>query len=395
MAKRKRRRETKNKFEYWPMIIGLVLIVVSLLSMISPIQNMGFVGQLGASFAMFLIGTGYEILLLAVFILGLYLVVKREWPDFLNTHFIGLYIIAIGFIVLAHAGYIEKNSSDIFKVFEETIDNLLANFSNSLNNNPLTLQGAGIIGAAFGVAFYKLFSLQGSYIVSIILIMLGTLFLTGIDLFAIIAKPFKRKKKEKKLSLEDTGVIVNDSTVIKEALHEMESNDNKIKIHSINEVTHQADNKAPEEDINSMIEQPDNTNQNYKLPDLSILSRTNGSKNKTNEAVIEANIEKLERVLKDFGIISKVVEVNVGPSVTQYELDMPSGTKVSKITGLSKEISLALAKKDVRIQAPIPGKSTVGIELANDQTTPVGLREILEDFKNLPAKKQENKLMVA
>ena len=393
MAKRKRRRQTSRKFEHWTEIIGIILIIISILSIVP--KPMGITGQIGASFAMFLIGTGYQVLLFFTLLLGFYILWKREWPDFLSTRFIGLYIVSIGLIVLAHTGYIKANSTDVAKVFSETIDNLLANFSNSLNNNPLTVQGAGIIGAAFGVAFYKLFSLQGSYIVSIILIMLGTLFLTGIDLFAIIAKPFKRKKKEKKLSLEDTGVIVNDSTVIKEALHEMESNDNKIKIHSINEVTHQADNKAPEEDINSMIEQPDNTNQNYKLPDLSILSRTNGSKNKTNEAVIEANIEKLERVLKDFGIISKVVEVNVGPSVTQYELDMPSGTKVSKITGLSKEISLALAKKDVRIQAPIPGKSTVGIELANDQTTPVGLREILEDFKNLPAKKQENKLMVA
>lgn len=393
MAKRKRRRETKSKFEYWPMIIGLVLIVISILSIVP--EPMGFIGQIGASFSMFLIGTGYQILLLGTLILGLYLVIKREWPDFLTTRFIGLYVVAIGLIVLAHTGYIKENTSDVFKILEETFDNLLANFSNSLNSNPLTLEGSGVIGALFGILFFKLFSLQGTYIVSVILVMLGIVFLTGVDLFALIAKPFKRKKKEKKLSLEDTGVIVNDSTVIKEAFKEAEENDNKIKIHSINEVTHQVDNKTSEEDITSMIEQPDNTNQNYQLPDLSILSRTNGSKSKTNEAVIEANIEKLERVLKDFGIISKVVEVNVGPSVTQYELDMPSGTKVSKITGLSKEISLALAKKDVRIQAPIPGKSTVGIELANDQTTPVGLREILEDFKNLPAKKQENKLMVA
>lgn len=108
--------------------------------------------------------------------------------------------------------------------------------------------------------------------------------------------------------------------------------------------------------------------------------------------MIEANIMKLEKVLKDFGITAKVVEVNVGPSVTQYELEISSGTKMSKITSLNKEISLALAKKDVRIQAPIPGKSTVGIELANDTVTPVGLREILESF---PANKEKSKLMVA
>ena len=119
---------------------------------------------------------------------------------------------------------------------------------------------------------------------------------------------------------------------------------------------------------------------------------TKKPKNSNGNEVIEANIVKLEKVLKDFNIIAKVVEVNVGPSVTQYELEISSGTKVNKILSLSREISLALAKKDVRIQAPIPGKSTVGIELANDTITPVGLREILE---SVPANKEKSKLLVA
>ncbi len=86
------------------------------------------------------------------------------------------------------------------------------------------------------------------------------------------------------------------------------------------------------------------------------------------------------------------MEVNVGPSVTQYELEISSGTKVNKILSLNREISLALAKRDVRIQAPIPGKSTVGIELANDTIMPVGLREILD---TIPAGKENSKLLVA
>lgn len=392
MAKRKRRRESKDKkFEHWTEIIGLILIVVSILSIVP--EPMGIIGQIGASFAMFLIGTGYQILLLGTLILGFYAVIKRNWPDFLTTRFIGLYIVSIGLIVLAHTGYVKTNTNDVFKVFEATVDNLLANFSNSINGNPLTLEGAGIIGAALGVMFYKLFSIQGTYIVSAVLISLGIVFLTGIDLVGLLLKPFKRQKKHKKPSLEDTGVIVNDSTVIKDALKEVEENDNKIKIHSIDEITHHNEAK-PESNQTSTSTEPqvDNTNYNYKLPSLSLLSRTNKGKSSTNEAVIEANIEKLEKVLKDFNIIAKVVEVNVGPSVTQYELEISSGTKMSKITSLNKEISLALAKKDVRIQAPIPGKSTVGIELANDSITPVGLREILESF---PANKQNSKLMVA
>ena len=418
MAKKKRKKDTgKKKFEHWNEIIGLVLIIVCVLSIVP--EPMGFIGQIGASFAMFLIGTGYQILLLVFLLLGFYLIYKREWPDFFTTRLIGCYIFAVGFIVLSHIGYVKAHPNDVLVVFQDTIDNLLANFSNILNGSILTLKGAGIIGAAFGTLFYKLFSVEGTYIVAIVLIVLGIVFITGVDLIAIITKPFKRKKKKKKKrSLEDTGVIVNDSSVIKDALTQVENKDeNKIKIHSIDEITHLKEEPSKENQqvatnqaLNNMnvtsvgpignplpiehqeVKINDNTNYNYKLPSLSLLTPTKKKAAGSNNDVIEANIMKLEKVLKDFGITAKVVEVNVGPSVTQYELEISSGTKMSKITSLNKEISLALAKKDVRIQAPIPGKSTVGIELANDTVTPVGLREILESF---PANKEKSKLMVA
>jgi len=388
MAKRKRRRESRKKFEHWTEIIGIILIVVSILSIVP--QPMGIIGHIGASFAMFLIGTGYQILLFFTLLLGFYVLWKREWPDFLDTKFIGLYLVAIGVIVLAHTGYIKENSNDVYKVFEETVNNLLDNFSNSFKSTKFPLTGSGIIGASFGVLFYKLFSLTGTYIVSSLFILLGLIFLTGINLVDILLKPFKRKKKERKPSLEDTGVIVNDSTVIKDALKEVEGEDTKIKIHSIDEITK---TKEEPKEYQPIEPQTGSINYNYKLPALSLLTRTAKTKSSSNEEAIQSNIEKLEQVLNDFGIAAKVVAVNVGPSVTQYELELKSsGTKVSKITSLNKEIALALAKKDVRIQAPIPGKSTVGIELANDTVTPVGLREILESF---PANKQNSKLMVA
>lgn len=409
MAKKKRKKDSsKKKFEHWTEIIGLIFIIVSVLSIVP--EPMGIIGQIGASFAMFLIGTGYQILLLIFLLLGFYLIYKREWPDFFTTRLIGCYIMATGFIVLSHINYV-KDVNNVVLVFEETVNNLLANFSNILNGSILTLKGAGIIGAAFSALFYKLFSVEGTYIVAVVLIVLGIVFMTGIDLIAIITKPFKHKKKKKR-SLEDTGVIVNDSSVIKEAMAQAEAKDeNKIKIHSIDEITHLKEEKqevpSQQPSINNMnsnvtslgldahpepVRINDNTNYNYKLPSLSLLTPTKKKPSGSNNDVIEANIMKLEKVLKDFGITAKVVEVNVGPSVTQYELEISSGTKMSKITSLNKEISLALAKKDVRIQAPIPGKSTVGIELANDTVTPVGLREILESF---PANKEKSKLMVA
>ena len=129
----------------------------------------------------------------------------------------------------------------------------------------------------------------------------------------------------------------------------------------------------------------------YQLPPISLLALPKNKK-KRNDSNIEKNVLALEKVLRDFGIIGKVVAVTEGPAVTQYELELNSGTKVNKLLSLNKEISLALAKKDVRIEAPIPGKSTVGIELPNESVTMVGLREILQ---TVPANKEKSKLLVA
>ena len=104
------------------------------------------------------------------------------------------------------------------------------------------------------------------------------------------------------------------------------------------------------------------------------------------------NKQILERVLNDFDIKAKVVEIHVGPAVTQYELTVPSGTKVSRISSINKEIALALAAKDVRIEAPIPGKSTVGIEIPNQHVMSVPIREILEATSK---EKSDNNILVA
>ena len=119
---------------------------------------------------------------------------------FLDIKFIGLYLVSIGLLVFLHMEYIKGNANDIGKVFSETIDSLLSNFSNSLNGTKISeSMGGGMIGAAFGAGFYKLFSVVGTYIVSSVLMALGIVFMTGIDLIGILLKPFKRRKKKEKM----------------------------------------------------------------------------------------------------------------------------------------------------------------------------------------------------
>ena len=98
---------------------------------------------------------------------------------------------------------------------------------------------------------------------------------------------------------------------------------------------------------------------------------------------IEGNIEKIRKTLENFNVPVEMGEVKVGPTVTQYTFRPAEGVRLSEITGLSNDLALALAAHPIRIEAPIPGKSLVGVEVPNQQIATVGLREILEnkDFK--------------
>ena len=152
-----------------------------------------------------------------------------------------------------------------------------------------------------------------------------------------------------------------------------ENNEDNSVVHDIKEITKPKEEKAAGPQV-----QHENINKSYILPSMKLLDQTKNKNKQTDYSVVEKNIEILEQVLRDFGITGKVEEVNIGPTVTQYELSIKAGTRLSKIISINKEISLALAKKDVRIQAPIPGKSTVGIEIPNETVQMVSLRETLE-----------------
>ena len=128
---------------------------------------------------------------------------------------------------------------------------------------------------------------------------------------------------------------------------------------------------------------------NYKFPKLDLLDdRDDDSELDQND--IKDKARRIEECLDSFGIKSKVVQINIGPSVTCFELKPQRGVKVSKILNLSDDLSLALATSDIRIEAPIPGKSHVGIEVPNSQKEVVGLKEMIasEEFmkstKELP-----------
>lgn len=116
----------------------------------------------------------------------------------------------------------------------------------------------------------------------------------------------------------------------------------------------------------------------YRLPTKSLLTKIPPVDQSEEYDRINHNIDKLERTFESFGVDAKVVKANLGPAVTKYEIEPAVGVKVSKIVSLADDIALALAARDVRMEAPIPGKSLIGIEVPNTQVSPVSFWEIID-----------------
>ncbi len=146
--------------------------------------------------------------------------------------------------------------------------------------------------------------------------------------------------------------------------------------------------KSGEIDINETILQPNTTQMIWEYPPLSLLSNSEGGE--ANRGDVKHNADVIEATLESFGIKAKVAEVNFGPSVTQYALEISRGTKLSKITGLATDMALALAAPggQVRIEAPIAGRSLVGVEVPNYSAQYVTLKKMLgsKAMKQHPSK---------
>ncbi len=377
MSKKKKRKETKKeKNNYSYELIGVLLILIAL---IGCVPNTGIAGSVIGSFAMFLVGCWYLIILIGLIVTGIYMIIKREKPEFFTSKLIGLYIIFIGILVLSHIKYIENPDLIGFQIIEETVNNFMST-TNRVNI------GGGMIGAIFSALFTWLFSIKGTRIVTWGLIVCGIIMFTGmsiVDAVKAIASKIKiqrTKEKEKK-----------DKKEIK-AIEEHYENDNKKVISSVDDLIQKAPEETPVVEIKEEVKEVEEMDtKGYVYPSINLLNKPSKNKNSESKETINHNVDVLHQVFKDFGLEGRVVAINPGPAVTQYEMEIKSGTRLSKISSIHSEIALALAAKDVRIQAPIPGKSTIGIEIPNKVTSMVTVREILEQ---IPKSKADSKLMV-
>ena len=384
MAKKKKQKIEENTgFKYKKECAGIIVLVLSILGL----GRKGIVGGIIKKFAIFLFGNWWAAFLILSVCLSLYLIGKREKPNYFTGRLIGVYSIIFAILLFSHINYVSSNNIKT-NIITETYNNIAVAYD---TDSEIRNTGGGMLGALFTFAFVPLFDIEGTYIVIIIIASFGLIMLFDLtlsDCISTIFSPFKRIFRKRETSDEDEeNVLVKDITPsVKEPLK-----DNKVVITSVEDYLER------KQEVKEEVKEPvvdtsaDTSDTPYVKPSINLLNMPK-SKGKVNSTeVIAANTKKLERVFNDFGMIAKVIEIHVGPAVTQYEMELQRGTKVNKVLSISREIALELSAKEVRIEAPIPGKSTVGIEIPNQTIIPVSMREIMEDLERNP-KYKDSKL---
>lgn len=410
MAKTARKRKSKQEQVSEELKLRIICLFFIFLVIIAAMQ-LGVIGDHLNYVFMYVFGNLNGIIYLTCILLLGYIVVKADFPKFNGPKAVGLYLLFIGLTLFISA----TPSLTGIKVIQSYF-------------NQVSLNRGGLLGAVLYGFLSALFDYMGAIIAAVFIVVTGIILLGSKFYFEHKKEIQKRaknnfnktkdslkqhsnyfgnffKKKQNKTTFFDDAIFEDDETpttifeeIAKEDVtlpqaftfndehQEIEIVDKEPPIPSVDEELVQNDQSQIEEPV---IEH--NTNKNYHLPPLSLLHNVVNKKQGENKNHAVESAERLTAVLNEFGVHASINNISIGPSITKYELKLETGTRVNKIMSLQDDIKLALAAKDIRIEAPIPGKPAVGVEIPNLVSSMVSFKEV---FKNIPDKYKDNKLVV-
>ena len=274
--------------------------------------------------------------------------------------------------------------------------------------------GGGLLGAALYAPISFLFSNIGSYFIGLLLILLGVLLMSPWSLYDLAEKfsvAFQnwREKEEEKRQLRfleqeekaaqaamqaieveqveaevdpETGEILDDEDLSYSPMDFDEADyagEGDYNPHEPLDFGREEEIEEAEADVE--VDFTTKESLDYKLPTINLFAPDKPKNQSKEKRIVRENIKILEETFASFGIKVTVERAEIGPSVTKYEVKPAVGVRVNRISNLADDLALALAAKDVRIEAPIPGKSLVGIEVPNSEIATVTFRELWEQSK--------------
>ncbi|OUN60427.1 DNA translocase FtsK [Faecalitalea cylindroides] len=381
------------------MCASLCVIAISVIALC----KLGIVGNFCFQFFSYFFGDVVYAVLILMILACLYVIIKKDISLIPKKYIFGLIFLLLGWMTLE--AIIQTRPDPVWSNFSNVFENT---FEILFDSMPVR---SGLIGGLLLGIFGSLFDYTGTYLVVGLFFVLA-ICLFGYDYFIKREKKEKPKQKEKKkeTKIEDVPIhegktdsvfvdVDNDFIDLEEnkpSFQIIEADDPKPKKKETSKKRAskpKKEEKSIEEHIDSVpvsyVDTQEDPYVNYRLPRLSILdSVQRKSRTSTNATVAKQQGQKLIDILYEYGVNAKLVQIHIGPSVTKFEIKPELGVRVSKISNLANDIKMALAATDLRIEAPIPGKSAVGIEIPNVEKTPVQMKELMQSIpKEFDSKK--------
>ncbi|MGO2891603.1 MAG: DNA translocase FtsK [Enterococcus devriesei] len=438
-TKKKRKTKKQKQLQEQRLIIGIGILFI--LFAVFSLFSLGFLGNLIANVLRLIGGNTYQFLALLLGLYGALLVAKNTKLRLTKPRrWLGIGIFYLGILLILHARLFANVESQNPNVLKTTWDLLMVDL---LGNQITQNVGGGMVGGALYSLSHFLVSQIGSYIIAVLLLVLGVFLFSLLDFnqvtdyLANFTETLKEKLSEsdEKKALRDekrqerqaqkAQAKAEKQAAEKAALkaEQVEREKNRVRSLTPGEQLAKENQEKVEREPEQMTlvpiegfqenlesvapapqkkrEQPEELedpgdlefeinaepeDHDYQLPPSTLLDSIPATDQSDEYKKIEQNIKVLEKTFNSFGVDAKVVKASLGPSVTKFEVQPAVGVKVSKIVNLTDDIALALAAKDVRMEAPIPGKSLIGIEVPNGTISTVSFRDIIEAQPNHPDK---------
>lgn len=394
---------------------GLAIILLTLTGLF----KLGVLGAGVQDIFKVLVGQSYPLLMAIVILYSLGLTIYTQWPRFRKRWVWGMLIFYLGLLLMLHARMFDQLGRHI-DFWNQTWSSVTAAVLNDDSSMPI---GGGMLGAALYSGSGYLLGSTGTKAAAVLLMIIGVVVFFNLPVQKLrlaIAQMLKRLKerfhqlnadrqarqaerrqrqpeepmavpsdekdlptphaerKREQQSRELPEFEIGQSAADKIAAPDQQSREPRITVASENERPASLNAKDQTDVELSLNRVEAKEDQDYQFPPLDLLTKVKPTDQSADLDSIKSNTQKLQDTLKSFGVDATVENVNLGPSVTKYELRPAVGVKVSRITNLADDLALALAAKDIRIEAPIPGKSLIGIEVPNQQIATVGFRDMIE-----------------
>ncbi|RHE64717.1 DNA translocase FtsK [Streptococcus gordonii] len=324
----------------------------------------------------------------------------------------GFISIFVGLLLIYQAYFV-----DVLSLKGQVLSSTLARiFSDLTAFKVSSFAGGGLLGSLLHLPISFLFSNFGSYFIGILFILVGALLISPwtiydiseklIETFHRLSEKREEKRQQRFIEKEEqaaleamqaieveqegpevdlgTGEILDDENHVRTpvVIEEEEYEDlGEFELEEVQDLKIQQESEEADADTDVEVDFTAKESLDYKLPTINLFAPDKPKNQSKEKRIVRENIKILEETFASFGIKATVERAEIGPSVTKYEVKPAVGVRVNRISNLADDLALALAAKDVRIEAPIPGKSLVGIEVPNSEIATVTFRELWDQSK--------------